>query len=46
MPFKTVVIDPITRLSDIIYGHIAATQAAQMADPRKWAASIGPNNDS
>lgn len=40
-PFKTIVIDPVTRLSDIILAHLAVTQASQMADPRKWAFSVG-----
>lgn len=41
MPFKTIVIDSITQLSDTILSHIAATQASAMADPRKWAGNIG-----
>ena len=41
IPFKTIVIDPITGLSEIILAHIAATQASAMADARKWAGNIG-----
>jgi len=41
IPFKTVVVDPITGLSDLILSHIAATQASAMADARKWAGNIG-----
>lgn len=40
-PWRTVVVDPVTQLSEIIYGHLAIMQPGQMADPRKWAASIG-----
>lgn len=40
-PWKTVVIDPITALSNIVLAHHAATQAGNMADPRKWASLVG-----
>lgn len=40
-PWKTVVIDPITELSNIIHGHIAAANPGALADARKWAAGIG-----
>lgn len=40
-PWKTVVVDPVTALSTIILGHVAASQPAQIADPRKWAYSVG-----
>lgn len=40
-PFRTVIVDPITRLSDIIYGHNSAVNPGSMADARKWAANIG-----
>lgn len=41
MPFKTIVLDSITQMSEVILRHIAATQAAAMADARKWAGNIG-----
>jgi hypothetical protein len=40
-PWKTIVVDPITNLSDIIYSHLASADSAQMGDPRKWAFSVG-----
>lgn len=41
LPFATIVIDPVTGLSEIVLAHIAATQASAMADARKWAGNIG-----
>ena len=40
-PFKTVVVDTITGLSDSIYNHQAAKNSAALADARKWAGNIG-----
>lgn len=40
-PFKTVVLDTITGLSDAIYGHQAVMNTAALADARKWAGNIG-----
>lgn len=40
-PWKTVVVDPLTALTTIIFGHLAANQPGQLTDPRKWASSIG-----
>lgn len=40
-PWKTVVLDTVTGLSDSIYGHQAATNASALSDPRKWAGNIG-----
>jgi len=40
-PWKTVVIDPITALSNIVLAHHAGTQPSNMADPRKWASLVG-----
>ena len=40
-PFKTVVVDPITQLNEVILGHFAASNPAAMNDPRKWASSCG-----
>lgn len=41
LPFKTVVGDPITELSNSIYRHQAKLNTASLADPRKWAGNIG-----
>ncbi len=40
-PFKTIVIDTVTGLSDCIYGHQSAVNASALADARKWAGNIG-----
>lgn len=40
-PWKTVIIDPITELQNIIFSHLAATNAGQLSTPMKWAPSIG-----
>lgn len=40
-PWKTIVIDTVTGLSDSIYGHQAVTNTAALVDPRKWAGNIG-----
>lgn len=40
-PWKTVVVDPVTALTEVILGHYAVSNASGLADPRKWAASVG-----
>ena len=40
-PFKTIVIDTVTGLSESIWQHQAVVNAAALADPRKWAGNIG-----
>ena len=40
-PWKTVVVDSITGLTDQILSHIAKTNFAAMADARKWAGNVG-----
>jgi hypothetical protein len=40
-PWRTVLIDPITELQNIVFAHLAATQPGQLATPMKWAPSIG-----
>lgn len=40
-PYKTVVLDTVTGLSDCIYGHQSAVNASALADARKWAGNIG-----
>lgn len=40
-PWKTVVLDNTTSLSDAIYGHVAHVNMAAMGDPRKWAPFVG-----
>lgn len=40
-PFKTVVIDPVTILSNAILSYFAQTNATKMADARKWASAVG-----
>ncbi len=40
-PWKTVVLDTVTGLSDCIYAFQSATLSAALADPRKWAGNIG-----
>lgn len=41
MPFKTVVIDSITRLQEVIECHNAAVNPGTLIDARKWAPNIG-----
>lgn len=41
LPFKTVVVDPLTEVEAAVLGHIAAAQNAALADPRKWASMVG-----
>ncbi len=40
-PWKTVVGDPITELSNAIWSHQAVNNAGALGDPRKWASNIG-----
>lgn len=41
LPWKTVVIDPITMLSNSILSYFSQTNARQMSDARKWASAVG-----
>lgn len=41
LPWKTIVIDPITELNKIILNHMAKKEALVMSDPRKWASLAG-----
>lgn len=41
LPWKTVVLDPVTGLSDVIYLHIGAMSPGSLADARQWASQIG-----
>jgi hypothetical protein len=41
LPFKTIIGDPVTELSNAIWRHQAVNNAAALADPRKWAGNIG-----
>lgn len=40
-PWATIVLDPLTELSECILRHMAQMNSGAMADPRKWAASAG-----
>lgn len=40
-PWRTVILDPITKLTDAVFGHLAVAQPGQLNDARKWAASVG-----
>lgn len=40
-PWKTVVVDPLTGLTEAILGHIGATNSPAMQDARKWASMVG-----
>lgn len=40
-PWETVVVDPITELSECILRHMAKVNKTAMADPRKWASAAG-----
>jgi len=40
-PFKTVVLDPITKLSEIILSAYAQKNVSKMDDARKWASAVG-----
>jgi hypothetical protein len=41
LPFKTLVWDPVTELSNAIWRHQAVNNQAALADARKWAGNIG-----
>lgn len=41
LPFKTIVVDTVTGLSDAIWSHQAVNNAAALVDARKWAGNIG-----
>lgn len=40
-PWKTIVVDPITGLTEIVHRHFAATNSKLIEDARKWAPAIG-----
>lgn len=40
-PFATIVMDPITGLSELIHCHFAARNPTKLADAQKWAPGIG-----
>ncbi len=40
-PFKTIVVDPVTELSNSIWRHQAVVNPGALADARKWAGNIG-----
>lgn len=40
-PWKTVVLDNLTRVSEIIHGFISHSNAKMLLDARQWASSIG-----
>lgn len=40
-PWKTVVVDSISGLNDLILEHVSATNPKTLADPRKWAPMTG-----
>jgi hypothetical protein len=40
-PFKTILVDPVTELSNAIYRHQAVENVGSLADARKWAGNIG-----
>jgi|SRR3990167_10357744 len=40
-PWKTVVVDPITAVSDVILSHFFVKNPGLMKDARKWAAPVG-----
>jgi hypothetical protein len=44
-PWRTVVLDSTTSMQGFIYGYLASTAPQQLADARKWAASIGKKID-
>lgn len=41
LPFKTILVDPVTELSDAIWRHQAVLNTAALSDARKWAGNIG-----
>lgn len=40
-PFKTIIVDPVTELSNSIWRHQAVVNPGALADARKWAGNIG-----
>lgn len=40
-PYKTILVDPVTELSNAIWRHQAVANSAALADARKWAGNIG-----
>lgn len=40
-PWKTIVVDSITGLNEIVLNHVASVNQAALADPRKWAPMAG-----
>lgn len=40
-PWKTVVLDPVTVLSEIALAHFGTVHAGKMEDARKWAGAVG-----
>jgi hypothetical protein len=40
-PWKTIVVDSVTGLSEIVLSHVASVNQASLADPRKWAPMAG-----
>jgi hypothetical protein len=44
-PWRTVVLDSTSALQKFILGYVAATAPAQLADARKWAATVGGKID-
>jgi hypothetical protein len=40
-PYATVVLDPITGLSELIHSHLAAVNPDKLKDPRKWTPDVG-----
>jgi len=40
-PWRTVVVDSVTGLNEMVLSHVAATNQAILADPRKWAPLAG-----
>lgn len=41
LPWKTIVLDPVTGFSDIVLAHIAAFNSEALKDARQWASQIG-----
>lgn len=40
-PWKTIVVDPVTGLTEAFIGHISATDSDAMKDARNWASRVG-----
>jgi len=40
-PWKTVVLDPITGLSEVIHAHVAVENPGKLKDMRKWTPDVG-----